>query len=112
MTIEPTTLASSSVFRIDRFAVPADALARFVAQLHSIDRLLADMPGCKQHQVLSRADEAEAFNVMTIVEWASEEAMRSAKAVVQQHYAEAGFDPAAFMRELGVRPDFANYKAI
>lgn len=94
----------TAVFRIDRFAVPADAMPAFLDQLQRIDRLLATLPGCVQHRVLTQA-EGE-FNVLTLVEWESEAAMAAARGVVQRRYAEDGFDPPTFMRWLGVRPDF------
>jgi hypothetical protein len=36
--------------------------------------------------------------------------MRAAKAAVQARYAAEGFDPAAFLRRLGVRADMSSYR--
>ena len=101
---------ATPVFRVDKFAVPADALSAFLARVKWVDRVLAEMPGCRQNLVLTQAGEASSeFNVTTIVEWESAEAMSAAKARVQWRYAEEGFDPAAFMRRVGVRADLGVY---
>ncbi|HSV60955.1 MAG TPA: antibiotic biosynthesis monooxygenase [Variovorax sp.] len=101
---------ATPVFRVDKFAVPAAALSAFLARVKWVDRVLAEMPGCRQNLVLTQAGEASSeFNVTTIVEWESAEAMSAAKARVRWRYAEEGFDPAAFMRRVGVRADLGEY---
>ena len=100
---------SVPVFRIDRFKVPAVATAPFLARVHYIRELLAPQPGCRQNLVLTEAGEEGALRVITLVEWASPEAMAAARASVQRCYADEGFDPQAFMRQLGVEADFGVY---
>ena len=100
---------SAPVFRIDRFQVPAAAAAPFLARLHHIRELLAPQPGCRQNLVLTEAGQAGALRVITLVEWASPEAMAAARASVQRCYADQGFDPKDFMRQLGVEADFGVY---
>jgi heme-degrading monooxygenase HmoA len=103
---------SRSSFRIDRFHVPEPALAAFMSRLHRIDRLLATMPGCRQHLVLEQSGGADDLRVvLTLVEWEDVQAMASARAAVQEEYAREGFDPPAFMRALGVQPEFGVYAA-
>jgi heme-degrading monooxygenase HmoA len=101
---------ATPLFRVDKFAVPADALSAFLARVKWVDRVLGEMPGCRQNLVLTQAGETSSeFNVTTIVEWESAEAMAAAKARAQRRYAEEGFDPAAFMRRVGVRADLGVY---
>ena len=100
------TPISGPVFRIDKFAVPRDALPAFLRRLHAIDQALAAQPGCRQNRVMTEHSGSE-FNVATLVEWASPEAMAQARAQIQQRYAEEGFDPTEFMKRLGVRADMA-----
>lgn len=102
--------ASTSLFRVDKFAVPAASLGAFLARVHNIDRLLAGQPGCIQNLVLTQTEATGEFNIVTIVEWANAEAMARAKAAVQAHYASEGFDPPAFMQSLGVRGDLSVYR--
>lgn len=111
MTTSPTTTAAA-VFRVDRFDVPRGALARFMARLRITQRLLDQHDGCRQNLVLEGMDQGDSVPVVTIVEWASQEAMAAARGAMQAHYAREGFDPAAFMRELGIRPDIAAYRPL
>ena len=104
MTISPAT------FRIDRFDVPRPALEPFMARLRITQQLLDAREGCRQNLVLLGAEQGEAIAVVTIVEWASDDAMATARAAMQAHYAREGFDPAAFMRDLGIRPDMRAYR--
>jgi len=93
-----------SVFRIDKFAVPADAMPAFLRRLRWIDQALAALPGCRQNRVMTERSGSE-FNVATLVEWESSEAMAAARAQISRRYAEEGFDPTDFMKRLGVRAD-------
>ncbi|MGN6526506.1 MAG: antibiotic biosynthesis monooxygenase [Burkholderiaceae bacterium] len=105
-----TATAAAGPFRVDRFAVPRAALAPFLERVRRSQRLLYEQPGCLQNLVLSRDDGTQAdVDVVTIVEWADEPAMRAARATVQARYAAEGFDPAAFMRGLGVQADMVSY---
>jgi len=105
----PQPASAPTVFRVDKFAVPRHALPAFIERVCHIDQLLAAMPGCRQNLVLTGAAQGDEVNVVTLVEWASTEAMAAARAAVQARYAEEGFDPSAFMRQLGVRADMGTY---
>ena len=100
----------SSVFRIDKFAVPQEALSVFMQRLRWIDQALADLPGCRQNRVMTECSGSE-FNVATLVEWFSHDAMAAARAHIQRRYAQEGFDPTEFMKRLGVRADMALFAA-
>ncbi|WP_283150118.1 hypothetical protein [Silvimonas soli] len=109
MTSVSTPSVSTAVYRVDRFVVPAHALPAFMARVHIIDQRVRSFAGCKQNLVLSQASSTSDFNVVTIVEWESMQALAVAREAIQRQYAEEGFDPAAFMLELGVRPDMGMY---
>jgi hypothetical protein len=102
---------SGPVFRIDKFAVPADALPAFMKRLRWIDQALAALPGCRQNRVMTERSGSE-FNVATLVEWASPEAMAAARTQISRHYAEEGFDPTEFMKRLGVRADMGLFAGV
>lgn len=110
MTTTPTTTHSS--YRVDRFDVPPIALEPFMARLRTTHRLLGELEGCLQNLVLQGPDRGGSIAIVTIVEWASEHAMAAAKAAMQAHHAREGFEPAAFMRELRVRPDMVDYRPV
>jgi heme-degrading monooxygenase HmoA len=98
------------VYRIDKFAVPPAAMPAFMERLRRIQGILNDLPGCRQNLVLTETDGSSSdFNVVTVVEWASAEAARAARPVVQQKYAAEVFDPQAFMAGLGIRGDIGMY---
>jgi heme-degrading monooxygenase HmoA len=102
---------STPVYRVDMFAVPPASLPVFLERVRRIDQLLARQPGCLQNLVLTRIDGPGEFGVATIVEWADAAAMAQARATIQAHQAESGFDPAEFMNRLGVRSDTSAYRA-
>lgn len=106
---DSTAPSSTPVFRIDEFIVPPEAVLRFSAQLHRVNAMVGALPGCRQNRVLMRSDEAGGFRLMTVAEWADAEAFAAARAAMQRHYASEGFDPAAFMKGLGVRADMGTY---
>ncbi|HJV62104.1 MAG TPA: antibiotic biosynthesis monooxygenase [Albitalea sp.] len=102
---------STSLFRVDKFAVPPASLPAFLERVREIHRLLGAQPGCKQNLVLTQAEGTSEFNVVTIVEWADAAAMAQARTTVQAHHAREGIDPAALMRRLGIRGDLSVYAA-
>jgi heme-degrading monooxygenase HmoA len=101
---------TASLYRIDRFDVPAAALEAFMERLRQVQQALDPQPGCLQNLVLAQPGDGGDTRVVTLVEWASAEAAADAKAVMQQRYAQEGFDPPAFMKRLGVRADFGAYR--
>lgn len=102
--------AAASIFRIDRFVVPAEALAAFMERLRFTQQTLDTVPGCRQNLVLTQEGSPGGCNVITLVEWSNAEAITAAKATMQAKYAEEGFDPAAFMGKLGVQADMGVYR--
>ncbi|SHL57360.1 antibiotic biosynthesis monooxygenase [Rhodanobacter sp. OK091] len=107
-----TTPAShaASIFRIDRFVVPAEALPAFMERLRFTQKTLDTVPGCKQNLVLKQDGSPGVFNIITLVEWSDAEAVTAAKATMQAKYTEEGFDPAAFIQKLGVQADMGVYR--
>ncbi|HEY9102462.1 antibiotic biosynthesis monooxygenase [Chitinimonas sp.] len=103
---------STTLYRVDKFTVPLAAVAVFTERLRTIQQLLSGQPGVRQNLVLTQPAGLDATQMVTIVEWESEAAMAAAKAFTQRHYAEQGFNPAAFMQEHGIRPDFGVYQAL
>ncbi|MDB5092242.1 MAG: antibiotic biosynthesis monooxygenase [Candidatus Eremiobacteraeota bacterium] len=109
MSNESSVATSTSVFRIDKFVVPADVLPTLMERVRRSQRLLNAIPGCRQNLVLTQTGNAGEVNLMTLVEWESADAVNAAKAVVQETYAQEGFDPASFLQSLGVRMDVGIY---
>ncbi len=100
----------ASIFRIDRFVVPAEALPDFMKRLRFTQKTLDALPGCKQNLVLEQEGKAGEFNIITLVEWSDAEAITAAIATMHAKYVDEGFDPAAFMQKLSVRADMGVYR--
>ena len=79
-------------------------------RLRFTQQTLDTVPGCKQNLVLKQEGGPGQFNIITLVEWSDAEAITAAKAAMQAKYTEEGFDPAAFIRKLGVQADMGVYR--
>ena len=103
---------SNPVFRIDKFVVPTDVLPSFVAQMQRVQQTLRTLPGCLRNHVLTQTGGPGEFNVITLVEWASEQAVAAAQIVVKKKFAQEGFDPVGFVQQNGVRADMGLYGSV
>lgn len=106
------TNPSNPVFRIDKFVVPTDVLPSFVAQMQRVQQTLRTLPGCLRNHVLTQTGGPGEFNVITLVEWASEQAVAAAQVVVKKKFAQEGFDPVGFVQQNGVRADMGLYGSV
>ena len=107
-----TATADAPLYRIDKFLVPIVAKADFLQRIQRTHALLDSLAGCQQNLVLLGAENGQQLELVTVVQWRNADACAAAKAVVQAHYAEEGFDPGAFMRALGVRADIGSFQVI
>ena len=103
-------IKSSSVFRVDKFVVPAASLDAFIAGMHYVHAILADLPGSLQRHILTQTGGDGEFNVVTFLEWSDAEAVEAAVAQVQTRFTEDGFDPKKMVAELGIRADQGFYQ--
>jgi heme-degrading monooxygenase HmoA len=105
-------MSRASVFRIDKFEVPERSLEEFLRRVRRTQEQLDAFDGCVQNHVLQKVSGPGRFNIVTVVEWASSEAIESAQQVMTRRYEEEGFVPGEFMSRLGVDADLANYTAL
>ncbi|MBX3621644.1 MAG: antibiotic biosynthesis monooxygenase [Rhizobacter sp.] len=108
-TLTSSASPSTSVFRIDRFVVPGAALPDFMHKVRRTQQALDGLAGCRQNLVLSQAGAGGQYNVVTVVEWADADALAAAQGLMKKTYAAEGFDPGAFMKQLGVQADMGLY---
>lgn len=99
-------------YRVDRFVVPDQALEEFLSRVRQTHELLRAQPGFLQDLLLEQASEPGKRNVITVVEWESEEAIAAAKAKVQSMQRKANFNPQELIARLGIRAEIANYRHI
>jgi heme-degrading monooxygenase HmoA len=102
-------ITSAPIFRIDSFSVPAAARAAFLAQVQETKAFLDRQEGCLQNHVLEHHSGADRFNVVTVVEWESEDAFTRARAAMMEQRKATGFDPGSFLKGLGVEANMSNY---
>ncbi|MBA3595250.1 MAG: antibiotic biosynthesis monooxygenase [Polaromonas sp.] len=109
MTTESLHSASTSVFRVDKFVVPSQSMGAFVERVRQVQQTLCSLPGCLQKHVLTQTGDSSEFDVVTVVEWASADALAAGQAVVLKQLASEAFDQQAFRKKLGVRGDSGLY---
>lgn len=98
--------------RVDKFVVPEAVYDQFVDKMKYLQQSIRRLPGCKSANVLGKTSGAGEFNVITLVEWESEEAIAGALLAMQQKFTEEKFDPKAFTQSLGIRADLGFYKIL
>ncbi|MFZ2099863.1 MAG: antibiotic biosynthesis monooxygenase family protein [Oricola sp.] len=103
---------ATSLYRIDRFTVPAEARDAFLGRIVFIRDFLASQPGCLYNRIAESRRDDGFISMMTIVEWRDRPSMEAARTSVKARYDEIGFNPQAFMTELGIDPDFGLFADI
>jgi hypothetical protein len=78
-------------------------------QIHS---LLKAQPGFPQDFVLQQSSGPGEFNFVTLVEWASQEAIENARAAVLALHREMNFNPQEMFARIGIKADLANSKRL
>src|SRR5258708_2685166 len=71
--------------------------------------LLKTQPGFLQDFVLEQSSGPGEFNFVTIVEWASQEAVENARAAAQALHREMNFNAQELFARAGIKADLANY---
>ena len=101
-----------SVFRVDKFVVPAAAREEILAKVRTTHELLRLQQGFVQDFLLEQFSGPGEFNLVTIVEWESQSVVDRVVPIVTAEHARAGFNPQETIARLGVRADIANYQRI
>jgi heme-degrading monooxygenase HmoA len=104
---------SERIYRVDKFAVPIGAAREeFVDRARRTHALLKEQPGFLQDFVLEQSSGPGEFNFVTIVEWASQEAVENARAAILALHREMNFNPQEMLARFGIKADVANYKRL
>ena len=101
-----------SIYRVDKFVVPQAALPAFMARVRHAQEALDAQPGRGRNHGLQQEGGPGEFNVVTITEWESAEAMAAARDAMAEQFRREGFDPETFRRSLGIRADVGSYRAV
>jgi heme-degrading monooxygenase HmoA len=102
----------SSVYRVDRFVVPAAARDEFLQNITRVQAVLREQRGLIWDALLENAQGESEFNFVTIAEWESAESIEPAKAAVAASHRAADFDPQEMFRRLDVRMEPGSYRYI
>ena len=103
---------TATVFRVDRFHVPASVRQEFVDQVRRTHDLLRTLDGFDHDHLLEQDGGPDEITVVTLAAWRDQDALRAAGEAVRATRRETGFDPAAFMDSLGVRAELGDYREL
>lgn len=103
---------TTSVFKVDKFVVPAASINTFVEKLAETHSFLDDMEGCLQNLILTRENGLPSYSVVTIVEWRDQACFDHAKSLAAERHRANGFDPATMIDALGIHADLGNYRVV
>lgn len=100
---------STEVSLIDKFFVPADAIAEFHERVLINRKFIKTLPGFITDASYEHSDEQGNLICVTIARWAGREAVAKAKEAVQQEYSKEGFDMPAMLKRLSITIDRGIY---
>ncbi|TPM79115.1 antibiotic biosynthesis monooxygenase [Mesorhizobium sp. B2-3-3] len=103
---------SGSVFRVDKFVVPAAAREEILVKVRTTHELLRQQQGFLQDFVLEQFSGPGEFNLVTIVEWESQAAVDNVVPIVKVAHERIAFNPQETIARLGVKADVANYQRV
>lgn len=106
------TQSDSHVFRVGIYAIPDEARDEFLRQLLSKDDTLRAQPGFVQTSVLEQSGGPGKFNLVTIVEWESQDDYEKALETIGARHERRNFDPQELLSRLGIEADFAIFTQI
>ncbi|MCX5495203.1 antibiotic biosynthesis monooxygenase [Kaistia dalseonensis] len=102
----------SELYRVDKFVVPAGLRDAFIERIEQTHAVLRQQEGFVRDYILEQESGPGEFNIVTLVEWASADAIGKVTAAVLKRHAEIGFDRQAFLAQPGVKADIASYRRL
>jgi heme-degrading monooxygenase HmoA len=90
------------VVLIDKFIVPEESKAAFLAEVRKSSGFLRTLPGFVEGFVYESTDGGSRHNVVTTAVWKNEEAFQNAKKSAAEGFQKIGFNPPEIMRKLKV----------
>jgi heme-degrading monooxygenase HmoA len=103
---------TSTIYRVDKFIVPAPAKEAFLAKVRATHALLRTLPGFKKDVLLEQISGPGYYNYVTLAEWSDMAAIEAAKTEVHQLHARMNFNPQEMFERLGIKADLGNYQSI
>ena len=103
---------SQSIYRVNKFAVPAEARDEFVGLLERTHAVMRQQDGFVRDLILEQKSGPGVFNLVTLIEFAGPNAVERITAAIADDDKAAGIDRREIATRLGVRSDIGNYKAL
>lgn len=100
------------VFRVDRFHVPNAAREEFLKRVADTHKILAHQRGFVRDYLLEQAAGKDGFNLVTMAEWESQEAVERAREAVAELHRQLGFDPRELFGRLGITAELGGYRPL
>jgi heme-degrading monooxygenase HmoA len=100
------------IYRVDKFVVPSSAREEFLDKVRRTHALLKAQPGFLQDFVPEQSSGPGEFNFVTLVEWASQDAVEKARAAVAALHRGMNFDAKELFARTGIKADIANYSRL
>lgn len=100
-----------TVYFIDKFTVPAQAVAEFTERMNYNRGFIRQLEGFVTDRVYRHQEEDGQFSVVTVATWKNKACLDNAKVKVQEEYKRTGFQPADFYQRLGIKMDRGVYEA-
>lgn len=100
---------NSRVFRIDRFTVPPTAELEFLRAVAETNSVFDDIEGCLQRHLLKQQKQSGDNVFVTIVEWASEAAIREARQAAAAKHREMKLNPKQMFDRLQIKAELGNF---
>lgn len=98
------------VVLIDKFIVPEESKAAFLAEVRKSSAFLRTLPGFVEGFVYESIDGGNRHNVVTTAVWKDEEAFQNAKRSAAEGFKKIGFDPPEIMKNLKVEIERGIYR--
>jgi heme-degrading monooxygenase HmoA len=101
-----------NIYRVDKFAVPPEAREEFLGRVRTTHEFLRTLPGFIRGYVLEQSSGPGEFNIVTFVEWQSQQAVDNAVSAVAALHRRMNFNPRENVARLGIKADLGFYKEI
>jgi heme-degrading monooxygenase HmoA len=98
------------VVLIDKFMVPEESKAAFLAEVRKSAAFLRTLPGFVEGFVYENTDVTSRHNIVTTAIWKDEEAFQNAKKSAAEGFKKIGFNPAEIMEKLKVEIERGVYR--
>jgi hypothetical protein len=97
---------------IDKFVVPANALAEFTERMNYNRKFIETLDGFVQDGVYKRTNEAGDPVIVTMAVWENAGMIEKAKIAVQAEYQRIGFNMVDFIATLGIKIEREFYEEL